>query len=185
MISKSILASDEISFIKKRYPMVDCDNLEIPVMGMATITSLEYLESSLKFDIENRRFEKYQDPSSAFNTCLSIKKKIDCYRKKDKDCIETEESTMKKTEERSFDIYSEQYVSLKGKIKDGCLALESNVYGEDYDSEKFYDFSKEETEKLFDLISLENFIELCRREHLVGMEKYLSDNQISYRSFTY
>lgn len=177
MISKSILASDEISFIKKRYPMVDCDNLEMPVMGMATITSLEYLESSLKFDIENRRFDKYQDPSSAFDTCLSIKKKIDCYRKKDKDFTETEE--------RSFDIYSEQYVSLKGKIKDGCLALESNVYGKDYDNEKFYDFSKEETEKLFDLISLENFIELCRREHLVGMEKFLSDNQINYRSFTY
>ena len=49
----------------------------------------------------------------------------------------------------------------------------------------FYDFSKEETEKLFDLISLENFIELCRREHLVGMEKFLGENQISYRSFTY
>lgn len=49
----------------------------------------------------------------------------------------------------SFVIYSEENVTLEGDVKEGCLHLEFCVYGEDYDSEKHYSFSKEDTEKLF------------------------------------
>ena len=83
---------------------------------------------------------------------------------------------------QSFNIYSERYVHLFGEITDGCLHLESDVYGDDYDSEKHYMFSKEETAKLFSLISLKDFIALCRKEYLIGMERFLEENGITYRS---
>ena len=53
---------------------------------------------------------------------------------------------MKNIKDKEFVIYSEKYVSLTGKTIGGCLSLESNVYGDDHDSEKHYEFSKEETE---------------------------------------
>lgn len=87
--------------------------------------------------------------------------------------------------DQRFNIYNEQYVHLGGDITDGSLHLESEVYGEDYDSEKHYTFSKEETEKLFSIISLEDFIELCRKEHLIGMEQFLADHHVEYGSFVF
>ena len=92
---------------------------------------------------------------------------------------------MKNIKDKEFVIYSEKYVSLTGKIADGCLSLESNAYGDDHDSEKHYEFSEEETEKLFKLISIDDFVKLCQKEHLLGMEKFLKDNSIEYRTFTY
>lgn len=92
---------------------------------------------------------------------------------------------MENAKDREFVIYSEKYVSLTGKIIDGCLSLESNIYGDDYDSEKHYEFSKEETEKLFKLISIDDFIKLCQKEYLLGMEEFLKDNDIKHSSFTY
>ena len=83
---------------------------------------------------------------------------------------------------QTFNIYSERYVHLFGDITGGCLHLESDVYGDDYDSEKHYLFSKEETAKLFSLISLEDFIALCRKEDLIGMERFLKENGITYKS---
>ena len=85
----------------------------------------------------------------------------------------------------TFTIYSEQNISLTGKIIDGCLSLESNVYGDEHDSEKHYEFSKEETEKLFNLITKDDFIELCKKKRLIGMEEYLDKNHIEYKTFTY
>ena len=92
---------------------------------------------------------------------------------------------MKNIKDKEFVIYSDKYVSLTGKIADGCLSLESNVYGDDHDSEKHYECSKEETEKLFKLISLDDFIKFCQKEHLLGMETFLKENNIEYRTFTY
>ena len=85
----------------------------------------------------------------------------------------------------TFTIYSEQNISLTGKIIDGCLSLESNVYGDEHDSEKHYEFSKEETEKLFNLITKDDFIELCKKKRLIGMEEFLDKNHIEYKTFTY
>ena len=85
----------------------------------------------------------------------------------------------------TFTIYSEQNISLTGKIIDGCLSLESNVYGDEHDSEKHYEFSKEETEKLLNLISMDDFTKLCKKEHVIGMEEFLDKNHIEYKTFTY
>ncbi|MDO5439779.1 MAG: hypothetical protein Q4F09_07145 [Erysipelotrichaceae bacterium] len=84
-----------------------------------------------------------------------------------------------------FDIYDERYVSLSGSIENGCLKLTSLVFGEDYDSEKNYSFSRKGTDKLFSLVSLEEFKNICRSGHLLGMEKFLTDNDISWSSFTW
>ena len=84
--------------------------------------------------------------------------------------------------DRKLSIYDERYVHLFGEISDGCLHLESDVYGDDYDSEKHYMFSREETEKLFSIISIEDFISLCREKHLIGMEEFLEENNIIYQT---
>lgn len=84
--------------------------------------------------------------------------------------------------DQKFIIYDEKYVHLSGEISDGCLYLESDVYGEEYDSEKYYSFSKEETEKLFSIISLNDFITLCQTRRLIGMEDFLEKNCITYKS---
>jgi hypothetical protein len=51
------------------------------------------------------------------------------------------------------------------------------VWG-DYDSEQHIEFSKDATEKLFSLISLDEFIALCRKVHLIGLDKYLNEKGI-------
>ncbi len=80
-----------------------------------------------------------------------------------------------------FTIYNEQYVSLKGTIGDGRLELTSHVYGDEIypDSEEHYAFSQEQTEKLFSLISLEDFIDSCRSGHLLWLSQFLEEHEIT------
>ena len=80
-------------------------------------------------------------------------------------------------ENQFFTIYEQDNTTLRGDITDGCLHLESNVFG-DYDSEQHYSFSKEDTEKLFGMISLEDLIQLCVDEHLYGLDIFLKKNGI-------
>lgn len=87
--------------------------------------------------------------------------------------------------DREFTVYNEQYVTLNGSIKDGCLHLESCVYGEDYDSEKYYDFTEEDTRMLFTLISFDDFIRYCKEGHLMWMETFLQENDIHPKTFCY
>ena len=67
-------------------------------------------------------------------------------------------------------VYDEPNVHLSGEIKAGCLHLESDVYGDDYDSEKHYSFTREETEMisfdytLFHTLTVLVSVILCR-EH--------------------
>ena len=84
-----------------------------------------------------------------------------------------------------FNIYTEKYVSLKGDIRGGCLSLESMVYGEDYDSEQHIDFSKAETDKLFALISLDEFIALGKKEHLRGLDEFMDAHGIKRDTYTF
>ncbi len=84
---------------------------------------------------------------------------------------------------QDFIIYTERDVSLTGRISNGCLHLESYVSGGGYSSEKYYDLSKSESEKLFELISLEEFIDLCRKEKLIGMEEFFHKNDIQVQTF--
>ena len=43
-------------------------------------------------------------------------------------------------------------------------------------------FSKEATEKLFSLLTLESFIEMCKCVTLLEMEKFFEENDIKYES---
>ena len=88
-------------------------------------------------------------------------------------------------QDQSFGIYGERYVSLRGDIKDGCLHLESYVYGEEYDSEKHYTFSKEETDRLFEIVSLDEFIKLCREGYVSGMEAFFNEHGLEPSTFTF
>lgn len=83
-------------------------------------------------------------------------------------------------EDVRISVYHENPVFLDLNIVDGCLRMDSEVFGPSYDSEAHYNFSKEETEKLFQLISVEDFVELCRKEHLEGMERFLKKHRIDY-----
>ena len=85
---------------------------------------------------------------------------------------------------KEFTIYNEMYTVLRGCISNDRLSLESYVYGEDYDSEKHYDFNRYETLKLFNKISFDDFIKLCQDKRLIGLEEFLKENNIYYNSFT-
>lgn len=77
----------------------------------------------------------------------------------------------------SIEIYARDHVYLDAIIKGNELTIISNVFGE-YDSEKTYSFTKEQTEKLFSLISLEDFIKSCRERDIEWMEVFLRNNDI-------
>ena len=89
-----------------------------------------------------------------------------------------------KIKDMSFVFYSGSGVYFGGDIRGGCLKLESEVWG-DYDSEGHYDLTKEETEKLFELITPEEFIELGRSERLLGVLEFFEKNGIKYSEFVF
>ncbi|MBR2788830.1 MAG: hypothetical protein IKD94_06660 [Erysipelotrichaceae bacterium] len=66
----------EIEIIKKRYPIVDIENPDIPPVGLSTISSLDYLESAVRFDIANMN-----ESSDLSDDLISIIEKIGIYRK--------------------------------------------------------------------------------------------------------
>lgn len=80
--------------------------------------------------------------------------------------------------DRDFIVYNLKYVSLSGSIRNGCLHLESFVYGDEYDSEKYYDFTAEDTNRLFSLLNFDSFIDSCKKGGLIWMEKFLDDFDI-------
>lgn len=71
---------------------------------------------------------------------------------------------------------------LGGEITDGVLTVESEVYGGDdwYDSERYYTLTKESTEKLFSLVTVEEFEEIGRTCNLSGLLSFLDRNDIEY-----
>ena len=97
----------------------------------------------------------------------------------------TKKSTQKpRFVDREFGLYGGPDYFLEGEIKNGCLHLESDVYGE-YSSEKHYLFTKEDTEKLFSLLTFQQFRELCIKGGLIGLEDYLEANGIKPSTFTF
>ena len=79
-----------------------------------------------------------------------------------------------------LDMYYDSNVCLYGYIKNGCLKITSEVYGDGYDSEKHYTFTQEDTNKLFSIVGV---VELCRKEHVLGMEQLLAENDIHPQEF--
>ena len=87
--------------------------------------------------------------------------------------------------DRQFTVYWENGVFLGGEIKEGRLSLESQVLGEEYDSEKQYSFSEEDTKRLFSIIEFNAFIDSCRSGRLIWLEQFLEDNDIHPETFCY
>ena len=71
-----MFTKEEILFVRRRYPMVNLKDLGRPIRGFKEITSLKYLDSSLKYDIEKNNFENCKDPKAAKEMCNEIRKKI-------------------------------------------------------------------------------------------------------------
>lgn len=88
---------------------------------------------------------------------------------------------MKTMPDMELDLYSTRGSSLYGVIRDGSLHITSEVWGDDYDSEKHYVFTKEDTSRLFSLIEVDEFIEACKEGHTSWLEKFLGKNDIHYR----
>ena len=82
--------------------------------------------------------------------------------------------------DQRFVIYKDTYSALFGDITGGCLHIESDLDEDDMypGSEKHYRFSKEDTARLFSVISLRDFITLCRKKGLMGMDAFLAENGI-------
>jgi hypothetical protein len=87
--------------------------------------------------------------------------------------------------DQRFGVYNDDYSSMFGSISNGCLHMESHVEGEgDFpDMEKHYGFSFAETQRLFELISWEELIDLCKKEHASGFEELLENNGICPKTF--
>lgn len=71
---------NELAFIKEWYPDVDAEHLFLPALGLSSVTSLDLLESSLKYDIEHQNLERFPNPLVALNMMIDTKRKIDAYR---------------------------------------------------------------------------------------------------------
>ncbi len=71
-----MFSKEEIMFVKRRYPMVNLKDLGRPVGGFRQITSLKYLDSSLKHDIDNNNFKDCKNPEAVLRLCNQIRKKI-------------------------------------------------------------------------------------------------------------
>lgn len=84
----------------------------------------------------------------------------------------------------SIQIYARDNVFLDAIIEDDALTVISNVFGI-FDSELTYSFSKEQTERLFKLISFEDFIITLREKDIEWMEDYLKENNIKPATFTW
>lgn len=84
-------------------------------------------------------------------------------------------------EDKKFTIYNESDVYLGGSINNGCLSLLSEVNG-DYTSEMSYGLTKENTDKLFSIISFDDFVDLCKKESLIGFLEFLDKHSIEYQS---
>ena len=70
----------EYHFVKEYYPDVDPDRLLLPAFGLSSVTNMDLLESSLKYDIENQVLDRYPDPLHALGMMIDIKRKIDAYK---------------------------------------------------------------------------------------------------------
>ena len=62
------------------YHFVNPDHLLLPAFGLSSVTNMDLLESSLKYDIENQVLDRYPDPLHALGMMIDIKRKIDAYK---------------------------------------------------------------------------------------------------------
>ena len=148
---------------------------EIPGAGSIIVTYHKGTQRSYVFIVHESSYNHFDVSLSAFtmfhwNNLFTLDYKKRPVRDRGKKMTVQDKDT--------FVIYSEENITLEGDIKNGCLHLESCVYGEDYDSEKHYTFTKEDTDLLFSILSYEEFIASCRKGHLLWLEDFLESHGI-------
>lgn len=79
-----------------------------------------------------------------------------------------------------FVVYSGDAGCMTAYVKDEKLMIESEVYGEDDDSELIYRFSKKDTKKIFAKMTLEELTDHLRETHTFGLEKLMDDLGIDW-----
>lgn len=85
----------------------------------------------------------------------------------------------------SIDVYERRPVYLHAIIKDDELTIVSNVFGEHFESEKTYSFTKDQTDRLFKLMKFEDFIKTLREKDIEWMEEYLKEVNIKPATFVW
>lgn len=86
--------------------------------------------------------------------------------------------------DRSFTFYCDGNVYTGGIITDGSLRLESEVWGEEYDSERYTVLTKDATDMLFSKITFKDFIALGKEEGVYGIEELMDRYGIKYITTT-
>ena len=71
-----------------------------------------------------------------------------------------------------------------GEIENGKLSLVSEVYGDDFESERRYEFSQQETTRLFEIVSVDGFVEMCKQEGTAGLDDFLREQNITCQCVT-
>ena len=71
-----------------------------------------------------------------------------------------------------------------GEIENGKLSLVSEVYGDDFESERRYEFSRQETTRLFEIVSVDGFVEMCKQEGTTGLDMFLQNHHITCQCVT-
>ena len=84
-------------------------------------------------------------------------------------------------EDKKFIIINEGNVYIGGEIWRGTLNIKSEVDGP-YTSEMGYYLSKEDTDRLFSLITLEDFIKMVHDGGCMAMTDFFDGHGIKYES---
>jgi len=84
-------------------------------------------------------------------------------------------------EDQRFTIYNEGDVYIGGNIFRGALNIKSEVDGP-YTSEMGYYLTKEDTDKLFLIISFEDFIKMVHDGGCMAMTEFFDSHEIKYES---
>ncbi len=82
-------------------------------------------------------------------------------------------------EDKGFVIYSDSGVYLGGDLRNGCLSLESEVYGY-IDSEAHFTLDKENTQKLMYGLALDTLIAIGKEQRSSGIIDLLKKYGIDY-----
>ena len=85
----------------------------------------------------------------------------------------------KKKKNNTFHIKSQNNASFYGDITGGKIHLTSMVYGDDWDSEKHIDFSKEDTQYILSMMSIEEFRDFCAEKDLNGLYDFIKEHKLN------
>lgn len=87
--------------------------------------------------------------------------------------------------DQHFHIVHKEYESRWGDIENGCLHVEANTYFEDYAPERQWFLTKEDTDKLFSIMTLEEFIKFASAANWEEIEDMFEKHGIEPEIFIF